>query len=232
VAAKKQFLSRTARYSGLLNVLQFEAYDGSTQSQLETILADSNAWLGFNVPSNEILKYAQLAVDSKLRRLLFTTELSNKSINSLTLDEFSSAIALTKQAGIAFTGIRHGSIIPGSEDNAYEIVNSTTSLMESTVERGVLARIAAELLLLDKADGQECGVSSSNQFAAAYLNVLRSSGLTRSQEVDKMFSGGLQRVAQLTATNYEVQTALTLEEKQRREKLKVRDLFMFHVPSY
>jgi hypothetical protein len=41
--------------------------------------------------------------------------------------------------------------------------------LEDTVERGVLARVVAELLLIDKSANQQCGVCSSSQFAAAYL---------------------------------------------------------------
>jgi hypothetical protein len=69
-----------------------------------------------------------------------------------------------------------------------------------------LARVAAELLLIPEATNAQCGVSSSSAFAAAYLNILRSSGLTRRQEVTKLLQGGLQRVAQLTVAEYEAET--------------------------
>jgi hypothetical protein len=48
-------------------------------------------------------------------------------------------------------------------------VNGTVPCLEDTVERGVLARVVAELLLIDKSVNQQCGVCSSSQFAAAYL---------------------------------------------------------------
>ena len=57
------------------------------------------------------------------------------------------------------------------QDNAYEIVNATVPCLEDTVERGVLARVVAELLLIDKSANQQCGVCSSSQFAAAYLGI-------------------------------------------------------------
>jgi hypothetical protein len=94
--------------------------------------------------------------------------------------------------------------------------------MEDTVERGVLARVVAELLLIDKSVNKECGVSSSSQFAAAYLDVLRSSGLTRQQEVSKMFAGGLQRVARLTVD--ELQRQKNERILAEREQKKIDDL--------
>ena len=48
-------------------------------------------------------------------------------------------------------------------------MNGTVPCLEDTVERGVLARVVAELLLIDKSVNQQCGVCSSSQFAAAYL---------------------------------------------------------------
>jgi hypothetical protein len=52
------------------------------------------------------------------------------------------------------TGIRHGRIIPGDEYQPYEIFNSSLPLLEETVEKGVLARVASELLKIDKSVNQ------------------------------------------------------------------------------
>merc|ERR1711998_165738 len=128
-----------------------------------------------------------------------------------------------ESAGAAFTGIRHGNIVDGNEDNAYEIVNSTIPCLDTYVERGVLARVAAELLRVDIAANTQCGVSSSGSFAAAYLNVLRSSGLTRNQEVAKMFSGGLQRVARMTVDEYEAKKKREEEKEAERERFRLEE---------
>ena len=58
------------------------------------------------------------------------------------------------------------------------------------------------------------------------LDVLRSSGLTRQQEVTKMFTGGLQRVARLTVDEYESQRKKNEERQAIRDQKKVRH------PSY
>lgn len=64
----------------------------------------------------------------------------------------------------------------GEEDKPYEIVNATTPLLQPVVERGVLGRVATELLRIAPSSNQQCGVSSSLGFADAYLEILRSSG--------------------------------------------------------
>ena len=220
---KKKFLSRTARYSGLLNILEFAdlAHNTSDTTQLSNLLNDANSWIAFNVNRTDIVPYTQLALSAGVKRVVVTTELPLLQTNDTNLPEFTEATKLSVEAGSSFTGIRHGAVIDGNEDNAYEIVNATIPIMEPYVERGVLARVVAELLLLDKSFNQECGVSSSSEFAAAYLSVLRSAGLTRSQEVAKMFTGGLQRVAQLTVDEYKNEAKRAEEAKAKKEKLRV-----------
>jgi hypothetical protein len=152
-----------------------------------------------------------------------TTELSPADINQTLIPEFDSAMAAFESAGAAFTGIRHGEIIDGSEDHAYEIVNSTLPCIENFVERGVLARVAAELLQIDIAANAQCGLSSAGAFSEAYLNVLRSAGLNRRQEVGKIFSGGLQRVARMTVNEYDARQKKEEEREAAKLKAKVTD---------
>ena len=214
---QKRFLSRTARYSGLLNTLEFKDI-AQKDSGLDTLLKTANTWMAFNLTATEIPAMQKVALKSDIERVIFTMQLPAAEINDTAVPALDAArVALTK-AGKTFTGIRHGAIVSGDEDNAYEIVNSTVPCMEPTVERGVLARIAAELLSVDEAADDVCGVSSSGAFAAAYLNVLRSSGLTRNQEVMKMYTGGMQRVARLTVSEYEAQAQAQEEARIKKEK--------------
>lgn len=226
VSTKKRFLSRTARYSGLLNVLDFATVSSfeDTSEELISTLVDANAWIAFNVSQTAIPALSQAALDAGIKRVIFTTELPPHRINETVIPEFTAATIAFEAVGAAFTGIRHATVIEGNEDHAYEIVNATVPCMEHTVERGVLARVVAELLLIDKSVNKECGVSSSSQFAAAYLDVLRSSGLTRQQEVSKMFAGGLQRVARLTVDEYELQRQKNERILAEREQKKIDDL--------
>jgi len=205
----------------LLNILDFVGVDFSNDTALSAVLCSASAWLAFNVTEGDIQSYANSAVQAGVKRAVFTLQLPPTRINDTIIPEFDQAIQLFEQNQGSFTGIRHGTIIPGDEDNSYEIANSTSSCAQDTVERGVLSRVVAELLRVDSSYNKVCGLSSGNSFAAAYLSILRSSGLTRKQEVEKIFKGGIQRVAQLTAAEYEAQRKRREEREAEKEKEKV-----------
>jgi hypothetical protein len=176
--ARKRFLSRTARYSGLLNVLDFIEMDvkNSDKKQEDVIrdtLKTSNAWIAFNLTQTDIPRMTSIALESDISRVIFTMHLPSIDINNTAIPELDQAVTEFEKAGKVFTGIRHGDIIKGDEDNAYEIVNATIPCMEPIVERGVLARVTAELLLTPESGNEVCGISSSSSFAAAYLTVIR-----------------------------------------------------------
>lgn len=220
-ATKKRFLSRTARYSGLLNILNIVQADLSNLEQVKPVLQGAEAWIAFNVPREDILTYSKAAIEANIKRVVVTTELSSQQINDTSLPEFNQAIEMFQNSGGYFTGVRHGEVVPGDENNVYEILNATTPCVESFVERGVLGRVVAELLQIERSGNIECGVSSSNEFAGAYLNVLRSSGLTRREEVDRVLNGGVQRVMQLKETRVAERKKLAEERKQKEVKDEV-----------
>jgi hypothetical protein len=184
---KKRFLTRDARYSGLLDKLQVVPY--IELSGVVDLLRNKsvNTWIAFNVERDSISNLARAATEAGVKRVIVTTEMAEKDINVTAIPEFQDAQSEFAKSGAAFTGIRHGSIITGTEDNSYEIVNSTVPLLEGEVERGVLSRVIAELVSIEDSFNDSCGVCSSSPFAAAYLNILRSSGLNRKQEVKKMY---------------------------------------------
>jgi len=150
-----------------------------SKEEIKKILEGANAWIAIDLPKTSIESYSKLAIDSGIKRFVVTTTLPNEDINQTLIPEFDAAISSFTTAGGAFTGIRHGEVIDGNEDNAYEIVNSTLPCLDNYVERGVLARVVTELLCITDSCNSQCGLSSSGSFAAAYLNVLRSSGLNR-----------------------------------------------------
>ena len=63
--AKKKFLSRTARYSGLLNILEFVDYNefnAHPKDLLPSVLEDANTWIGFNVSRENVVGLADIAL--------------------------------------------------------------------------------------------------------------------------------------------------------------------------
>ena len=204
--------------------MDFAEADVLSEDQLRTALEGATAWIAFDIPLSAISKVSTVALNAGVKRLVVTTTLAPASINQTVIPEFDAAIAAFEAAGAAFTGIRHGEIIDGSEDNPYEIVNSTLPCLENYVERGVLARVTAEVLQIDIAANSQCGLSAAGAFSEAYLNVLRSAGLNRRQEVSKIFSGGLQRVARMTVNEYEARQKREDDRQAAQLKAKVRAL--------
>lgn len=222
---QKRFLSRTARYSGLLNVLQFQKVNPNDDSDLQQLLSEADAWMAFNVSRAAIPSLAEAALAAKVNRVIFTTELDPSTLsetNNVQIAEFEAVIPKFQEANASFTGIRHPPVVEGDEDCPYEIVNASIPCLEEKVERGVLARVVAELLRIDSSANKYCGLSSSGAFAAGYLNILRSSGLTRTQEVERVFAGGVQKVAELTVDTWEREREVKEQAKANEEKERVR----------
>ena len=114
-AAKKKFLSRTARYSGLLNVLDFATVNLEVKDQVDGLLVDANSWIAFNVSQKAIPALSQAALAAGLKRVIFTTELPASRINETVIPEFDAAILAFEAVGASFTGVRHGMVIEGLE---------------------------------------------------------------------------------------------------------------------
>lgn len=235
---KSQFLTRTNKYSGLLDKLEILPFTNWEETdKLSAFMTESKVgtWIAFNVTQASIPQLAKDAAASGVKRLIATIELSLERINDTIIPEFETASASFTAAGGAFTGIRHGLVIAGTEDNAYEIVNTTIPCLEDTVERGVLDRVVAEMLSINATYNTYCGVCSSSPFASAYLQILRGSGLTRGQEVKKLFDGGLQRVARLTVQTYDrkrdEQIELKAKAARKVEKDRLEKLALSRAPT-
>lgn len=195
--------------------------NNSDEAELAGLLTGCDAWLALGVPRNRICAYAATAVRLGVRRALFTLQLPPEQTSISGVPEFGEAEATFAAIGGHFTGIRHGEVVAGAEDGPYSIVNATTPCTGDTVTTGVLARVATELLRTEDSYGKSCGLSSAGAFEAAYLNILRSTGLTRQQEVRKVFAGGIERVAQLTAREREAERKRQDEQRELERKKKV-----------
>ena len=176
---KKRYLTRTNKYSGLLDKMSIEPYvnyENATAGGDFLRNSAINTWIAFNVTQAAIPSMAQMALDAGVKRLVCTIELSPDRINETVIAEFDeaqakfSAFALEGN-DVAFTGIRHGLVVPGDEDNSYEIVNKTVRCLENQVERGVLNRVVAELLGVEDSYNNQCGLGSSSAFSSAYCSI-------------------------------------------------------------
>ena len=97
-ASAKRFLSRTARYSGLLNILDFAEVKDDNNDQLKEVLTGADAWLSFNVSEASIETMANLAFEAGVEKVLFTLELPPNRINETTIPAFDTAVEKYKKA--------------------------------------------------------------------------------------------------------------------------------------
>jgi hypothetical protein len=191
---EKRFLSRSSRYSGLYDIVDFVHVNTTDPFAMEQVLANATAWLAFDVNRSQILDLAHSAMNAGVVRVIFTSHLGSAESQALSsLPEFDEASRLFSSVGRYFTGIRHGDVVDGDGSLPYEILNSSTTLPLSMVPRGVLGRVSVSLLQYSKAANTQCGISLSNSFTQQYLSILRQRGLSAEEEVRKIFNGDLDR---------------------------------------
>ncbi len=223
---RKKLLSRSAKYSGLYDHLEFQEADLSKSDQVEALLKDASAWIAFGLSREVVPTLASIAAKQEVPRVIFTVKLPpNEITQQPTLPEFTEAIELFKKQDSHFTGIRHGEIVSGPENLPYSIVNGSYACEEAVVPRGVLGRVVTELLHLQAACNADCGISSSSIYSQSFLEMLRSSGATSSQEVALMFDGAFQQVMEESYKDSSVISTeiskLSNKERSLREKYDI-----------
>jgi hypothetical protein len=195
---KKALLSRSSRYSGLNDVLDFRTLVAIDEDQsLKDALSDAQGWLALNVSATKLDSWGALALSLSIKRVIFTTQLTPLQLqsNQTELPVFRSLKSKFEESGLWFTGIRHGTVKTHPGDSSYFISNSTTPCLTDSIPQSVFSRIVTELLPLDISFNKECGISAANEFAGEYLRLLRSAGLSTQEEVFKVFTGGIERAA-------------------------------------
>jgi hypothetical protein len=207
--SKKRLLSRSARYTGLLDKLDFvqaEQPDGlPTAEQLQGV----RTWLavlgvdqdGTNIPSNEV-KLQQLRQIAELAQQAKDT-LQNVAVlimnaNEMDASESQQALQALQDTGITYTVVAVGTIEDRPEgQTAYHFDEFGTEdavlPAKAVFSREESFRMITELLQL------ECGVNKALTFAEVYnanvteaklIKGLREAGYARPQEIDHMIREG------------------------------------------
>ena len=115
-----------------------------------------------------------------------------------------------------------------STDDSCSYSGSNNNNNYNNIQHGVLARISTELLRSIESSHQLCAVSAGDAYDNAYLNILRSAGLTRQQEIIKIFQGGIYKVKELTNKAYETKKKLK-EERILHEKIRKEKVFSMNI---
>jgi len=213
--AKKRLISRSARYSGLGNVLEFA--EGSMEellgygSKLETEGVD--AWLSFGVEPEDVAAHATAAVKAGVKSVVVVCSSAGKV-------DFSAAEAAVADSETSFTFVQVGEILDGALKEGGPIaLTATTDAEEVFIEEGMgvtredAVRVAAEAFMLPPAQKKGFALVAGNETSAAYLKSLRSEGYTRSQEIGFLMTSGLAEFA----TESEISAVEKAEKKAKAE---------------
>lgn len=182
--AKKRLTSRSARYTGLLDVLDF--VQGSLDDLLKGAdgpLAGVNSWLGFAVDSATLVKQAEAAKSAGVKNLVLLCA---------TDAEFAAAAGVLEGSKTEYTFIRTGEIVDGPDDrNVIDVGEVTDSLPAgANITRNDAIRVASESLVLPLASKKSFTLFRGGDEAAEYLKLLRESGFDRQKEIAAVIGGG------------------------------------------
>jgi len=186
--AKKRLMSRSARYSGLLDVLSFVQSDTNLPSSGD--LQGVGAWVARTTADLSAVKsVAELASAAAVKNLVVLVE-------GVTNDEDSAAMdAALKATDVDFTLLNFNTLVDGPEgETPYRFLNITdspASLDGTAINKDELARLVAVSLTLEKTLGRSLSVKNvkSTEPGAVWLRALRQKGFSRVQEVDALLGG-------------------------------------------
>ncbi|GMI23632.1 hypothetical protein TrCOL_g11309 [Triparma columacea] len=212
--AKKRLTSRSARYSGLLDILTFQEATKPDCMPSKDDLSGVDSVIAYGVEASEVKDLAKSMSEAKVGNAVVVMEKpeSAKKVKD-------AVSALSKAGGVSFTVITMPTIVDGAEGSSpYRVGEATDveSFADCTIPRDEALRLITECLGLESSVGKAIsfrGVSTENK-SYEYLKSLRSKGYTRSQEVENMIMGGVEK--------YEA--ALVEKEQKEEEVAKVQEV--------
>lgn len=224
--SKKRLIGRSARYSGLLDVLEFRSGDkeeavpgdGSSVPTKEQ-LSDVDSVMTFASEESEVLALIDNSVASKSVKSITILLANNPSASTLEkvkkqLDKSTLSTTLIAMGEIDDAGAKEGNTafrIAASDSGDAAIPPSPLPTMP--IDEAI--RIMIESSTLECADGKTFSVYSAQEDSRAvdYLKAKRSQGYTRGQEIGDLILGGMEK--------YDADLVRIAAEKEAKEKEEV-----------
>jgi hypothetical protein len=170
--ARKRLVSPKSVYSGLVDVLQFS-------DNLADALSGQDAWIAFNVSSADIYELAGKAIESGIKRVVFTVQLAENECSRSDL-KFEESSSILKSAGIQFTFLKHGRYRDMEESKfPYRVVRGSLPIPEAEahmLSSGDLMRIVTEVLDIPKTFGSVYGIGPGTKVDTEILVYMKSQG--------------------------------------------------------
>jgi hypothetical protein len=200
--ARKRLVSPKHVYSGLIDVLEFAEADGSDEAAMTPIIAGKEAWLAFNVTTDELPVYASVAAKNKCKRVVFAVYSSpNERGEGVTLDAATKTLA---DAGVDYTLLKFGDVRRMDEAKyPYRLVRADARIPEEDgmLSSGDLMRVLAEIIDLPKTFNQVYGIGKGNNIDSEIQVYMKSQGWPERVQVG-LLVGDLMETIQ---TKYEEQ---------------------------
>ncbi|CAB1098260.1 unnamed protein product [Ectocarpus sp. CCAP 1310/34] len=182
--AKKRLVSRKSRYSGLLDVLEFEEGDRYDAATMEEKLKGISAWLCFDCEGDKIKESVEFAKKAGVKSMVISSTVSAADASSAGVED------ALKDSGLEYTFIRVGEVVEGKEGGSVTVGNVTDELPVEQVVRDDIVRLSAEAFMMENATNTAFAFGKGDDIALAYLKELRQNGTDRRTEMSTLISGG------------------------------------------
>lgn len=182
-SAKKRLMSRSARYTGLLDVLDFATSDAAVPD-----LEGVNAWLAFGADTSAVEAQAEAAKGAGVKHLVVVAAAEGAV-------DFKGAAAVLEGSDTAFTFLQTGALGAGKEGGGIVMTEGTDAAVPAgailTKEDAV--RVACEAFVLPPAKNKAFALyAGPDEYALKYLKSVRGQGYDRAQEIGFLMTGGYQ----------------------------------------
>ena len=163
--ARKRMISPKHVYSGLSDVLNYKEVDFKNEKSLIDAIKGKEAWLAFNVSSNDVSDYTNYAIKANIKRVVFGIYIND--INESGSITFEKECKKLNDANVKYTFIKFGSNVRKMDEAKfpYRIVKPTSDIPvegEGFLASGDLMRVLAEIVDLPKTFDHVYAMGSGN----------------------------------------------------------------------
>lgn len=179
-AAKKKLMSRSARYSGLLDVLSFETL---TKDDFKAMIesAGCSAFLAFGVEPAKVGEYLKAADEAVCCSRVVIASTGDVGQMPKVSDSLEWTVVVLDVNALLDDMPEGGPVAIDRQDSS-----------SGSISRQDAYRFIAEAFLIEPLTKRSVKLAQGNDYAVKYLRQLREQGYSRRGEIAKIVNGGLQ----------------------------------------
>jgi len=219
--AKKRLLSRSARYTGLLDVLEIEEFDlkttlGGGSAALASALKGygADAWLNFATSADALEASYDAAEQAGVTRLVSVVDGGAVDADAVVAASKRATPTLAQNA-LMITG----ELVDGVEGGALAtslLRKARAGALDGRVcVRDDAVRVAAEAFVLKGAQNASFTLAQGNENDGKYLRYLREMGADRQEELDALIGGDRSAFVEMEAKEKEKKKKAEAAERAR-----------------